>query len=137
MFHSLRPQKYQQIIQSHSVFRIRDVLIRIQIHGSVPLDYESGSCSFLKWLPKDAKKMSFVFHFFAYKLLLIKGYFYIRYIPIYNQKLYNKYNKFMIPERPQKLTKPTDPEHWCHCYNCSNDWGGGVLVNNAVTAAPY
>ncbi len=39
-------------------FQIREVLIRIRIHGSVPLDYRSGSisCSFLKWLQRCQQK---------------------------------------------------------------------------------
>ncbi len=39
-----------------SVFRIRDILIRIRIPGSVTLDYGSESCSFLPWLLNGNKK---------------------------------------------------------------------------------
>jgi hypothetical protein len=62
-----------QIIQSHSVFRIDDVLIQIQICRSVPLDYGSGSCSFLQWLP--TKNKVYFPLFFGYHLLLITGTF--------------------------------------------------------------
>jgi hypothetical protein len=54
-----------QIVQFHSVFRIRELLI--QIRESIPMVYGSGPCSFLKWPPKDAnKKISFIFHVFLH-----------------------------------------------------------------------
>jgi hypothetical protein len=39
-----------------SVFRIRGVLMRIRVHRSAPLDYESGYCSFFQWFFQDANK---------------------------------------------------------------------------------
>ncbi len=38
-----------------SFFRIRDILIRIRIPGSVPLGYWSESCCFFPWLSNDKK----------------------------------------------------------------------------------
>jgi len=48
----------------------RVVSIQIRILGSVPLDYGSGSCSFLQWLSKCQQKLS-VFKVFC--LLLTVG----------------------------------------------------------------
>ncbi len=56
-----------------TVFRIRDV--RIRICGSLPLDYESGSCSFLQWLSRCQQKivffLCFVLFYFLYRYIYI------------------------------------------------------------------
>jgi hypothetical protein len=48
-----RVQSYEHCV------RIRDVLMRVRIRGPVPLDYESGSSSFLLWLSRHKEKISY------------------------------------------------------------------------------
>ncbi len=54
---------------SSLVSRIYDVLlgarIQIQIRGSVPLDSGSGSCFFLKWLPRCQQNIYFSYYLLA------------------------------------------------------------------------
>jgi hypothetical protein len=52
----------------NQVLRIRDILVRIRIRGSVQLS--SGSCSFSRWLSRSQPKISFLFlSFFAFYFL--------------------------------------------------------------------
>jgi hypothetical protein len=54
------------------VFRIRNILVQIWIHGSVPLTNGSGSCSFRQYgNPQDTNKKLFFPQFFAYYFLKV------------------------------------------------------------------
>jgi hypothetical protein len=48
-----------EILFYNAVFRIRDVLIKIQIRESIQLIYGSRSCSFLQWVSRCQQKKVF------------------------------------------------------------------------------
>ncbi len=50
----------------YALLWIPDILVRIWIRGSRPLDCGSGSCFFRKWLTSANKKLFFFQSFFAY-----------------------------------------------------------------------
>jgi hypothetical protein len=62
--------KYKMFI---AVFRIHDILVRIRIHGSVPLTNGSksgsGCCSFQQWPSRCQRKIIFFQVFFSYYFL--------------------------------------------------------------------
>ncbi len=51
--HISRPHKKM------AVSRIRDILVRVRIRGSVPMTYGSGSCFFRQWLTRCQQKYVF------------------------------------------------------------------------------
>jgi hypothetical protein len=66
-----------------ALFRIRDVLFRIRICGSVSLDFGFGFCSFLQWLSRCPQLKSFSPSFLAY----YRWYYYLRQYRIQDNKL--------------------------------------------------
>jgi hypothetical protein len=65
---------FKHLGQRTQVFRIRDILVRIRILGSVPLINRSGfgSCSFRQWPPSGQQKnLFFAYYFLRYMYIIL------------------------------------------------------------------
>ena len=60
------------------VFRIRNVLVRIRILGSVPPKYRSGSFSFLQWQKTQSFLSKFCFAYYHVPVPTVPTFFYLR-----------------------------------------------------------